>query len=158
MSVFLAKLAVKSFAPTPSPRTYTGTEQAGPKVVPLFTVNVCSIRSSTPAAVATWAFLPTCRSQTTYTPGVSVVCEPSSNVTAPLVPGVSVADVFLATFTGAPPAHENDGNGGGPAMTGAAKEFGPEFCGATFDPAVVEFAKTSHTAHSSVTRIESATS
>jgi hypothetical protein len=59
-TVCLAKLMATSFAPlAPSARTYTGTEQSEPKVVPFPIENVPAMRSSAPAGTFTVASLPT---------------------------------------------------------------------------------------------------
>jgi hypothetical protein len=56
MFVSLEKLIVLLFTSTPFPATYTGTLQSGPKVVPLLTMNVCSICNTTPGAVVMSTF------------------------------------------------------------------------------------------------------
>jgi hypothetical protein len=66
-----------------------------------------------------------------------VTCESSWKFTSPYVPGVIERLPCFGTSTSAPPAHENDGNGGVPAIIGAVNEFGPEFFGVTSEPLVV---------------------
>jgi hypothetical protein len=139
--VCFEKLIAVSFAPAnPSARTYTGTPQSGPNVESLLTENDWAIRSSTPAAVVTVAFFPTCKLQTLYTPACNFVVVSSSSVTAPYVPGASVAEPCLPKVNGFAALHENDGNEGALDNSGSVKPVGPEFCGATFDPGVRWFA------------------